>query len=133
MGSLNKAQVIGNIGKDAEVRYTAGGTAVANFSLATSEQWRDKESGEKKERTEWHKIVVWGKTAEALSPYLLKGKQVYVEGALQTRKWQDKDGNDKYTTEIRSDRIVLLGGGGSKRRSDEDSGAEPVADDDIPF
>ena len=112
MGTVNKVIIVGNLGRDAEVRRTPGGTAVSTISVATTESWTDKSSGERQERTEWHRIVIWGKTAESLEQYLLKGRQVYVEGKLQTRKWQDRDGNDKYTTEIRSDRIVLLGGRG---------------------
>lgn len=150
MGSLNKVQLIGNLGRDAEVRYTPGGHAVASFSIATTESWTTRE-GDKKEQTEWHRLVVWGKTAESLQPYLLKGKQIYAEGRLQTRKWE-KDGQTHYTTEVKVDRIVLLGGssGGGRGRGraeeeqDEgvDSGdygretqapASPVSDDDIPF
>ncbi len=112
MGTVNRVILVGNLGKDAEVRCTPGGTAVSTISLATTEVWNDKSSGERVERTEWHRVVLWGKQAETLNDYLKKGKQIYVEGKLQTRKWQDRDGNDKYTTEIRSDRIVLLGGRG---------------------
>jgi single-strand DNA-binding protein len=112
MGSVNKVILVGNLGRDAELRYTPGGAPVATLNLATTEVWNDKTSGQKQEKTEWHRIVLWGKSAESLSEYLTKGKQIYVEGRLQTRKWQDKDGHDKYTTEIRGDRIVLLGGGG---------------------
>src|SRR3954463_2363361 len=112
MGSVNKVILVGNLGRDAELRYTPGGAPVATLNLETTEVWNDKNSGQKQEKTEWHRIVLWGKSAESLSEYLTKGKQIYVEGRLQTRKWQDKDGNDKYTTEIRGDRIVLLGGGG---------------------
>src|SRR5215218_9402977 len=112
MGSVNKVILVGNLGRDAELRYTPGGAPVATLNLATTEVWNDKTSGQKQEKTEWHRIVLWGKSAESLSEYLTKGKQIYIEGRLQTRKWQDKDGNDKYTTEIRGDRIVLLGGGG---------------------
>ena len=112
MGTVNKVIIVGNLGRDAEVRRTPGGAAVTTISVATTEVWTDKSSGERQERTEWHRVVIWGKTAESLEQYLLKGRQVYVEGKLQTRKWQDRDGNDKYTTEIRSDRIVLLGGRG---------------------
>src|SRR3954468_14107252 len=112
MGSVNKVILVGNLGRDAELRYTPGGAPVATLNLATTEVWNDKTSGQKQEKTEWHRIVLWGKSAEALSEYLTKGKQIYVEGRLQTRKWQDKDGVEKYTTEIRSDKIVLLGGGG---------------------
>ena len=112
MGSMNRAIIIGNIGKDAEMRYTQGGTAVASFSVATTESFKDKD-GNKKEDTQWHNIVVWGKTAESIAQYLLKGKQVAIEGKIQTRKWQDKEGKDRWTTEIRADRVVLLGSGGS--------------------
>src|SRR3954466_6577259 len=112
MGSVNKVILVGNLGRDAELRYTPGGAPVATLNLATREVWNNKTSGQKQEKTEWHRIVLWGKSAESLSEYLTKGKQIYIEGRLQTRKWQDKDGNDKYTTEIRGDRIVLLGGGG---------------------
>ncbi|HJN45254.1 MAG: single-stranded DNA-binding protein [Acidobacteria bacterium] len=148
MGTVNKVIIVGNLGRDAEIRRTQGGTAVSTLSLATTESWTDKSSGERQERTEWHRVVLWGKTAESLEPYLLKGRQVYVEGKLQTRKWQDRDGNEKYTTEIRSDRIVLLGGrgggGGSEggdygsRESSATSGAAAsgppeLTEDDIPF
>ena len=112
MGSVNKVILVGNLGRDAELRYTPGGAPVATLNLATTEVWNDKTSGQKQEKTEWHRIVLWGKSAESLSEYLTKGKQIFVEGRLQTRKWQDKDGNDKYTTEVRGDRVVLLGGGG---------------------
>lgn len=111
MGSLNKATLIGNLGKDSELRYTAGGTPVANFSLATTDTWNDKD-GNRQEKTEWHRINVWGKTAETLNQYLTKGKQIYLEGRIETRKWQDKEGQDRYTTEIVANRIVLLSGGG---------------------
>jgi single-strand DNA-binding protein len=150
MGSVNKVILVGNLGRDAEMRFTPGGAAVATLNLATTEVWNDK-GGQKQEKTEWHRVVLWGKTAESLNEYLTKGKQIYVEGRLQTRKWQDKDGQDKYTTEIRGDRIVLLGGGGGggggARQQNRGSGAgassgsddhmgEPVSeltDDDIPF
>ena len=150
MGSVNKVIIVGNLGKDADVRYTSGGSAVATISVATTEVWNDKSSGERQEKTEWHRVVLWGKTAENLKDYLTKGKQIYVEGKLQTRKWQDRDGNDKYTTEIRSDRIVLLGGrGGGGDRGDYGSrapspgggggasgpapGPPELTEDDIPF
>jgi single-strand DNA-binding protein len=156
MGSVNKVILVGNLGRDAELRYTPGGAPVATLNLATTEVWNDKTSGQKQEKTEWHRIVLWGKSAESLSEYLTKGKQIYVEGRLQTRKWQDKDGHDKYTTEIRGDRIVLLGGGGGGggmggggRTQQRGAGAgaasgggehepmgEPISDltdDDIPF
>ena len=154
MGSVNKVILVGNLGRDAELRYTPGGAPVATLNLATTEVWNDKTSGQKQEKTEWHRIVVWGKSAESLSEYLTKGKQIFVEGRLQTRKWQDKDGNDKYTTEIRADRITLLGGGGGGRGEGVSGGARPqqrasapsggdhepmgepisdLTDDDIPF
>ena len=151
MGSVNKVILVGNLGKDAEVRYTTGGSAVATISVATTEVWNDKSSGERQEKTEWHRVVIWGKTAENLKDYLTKGKQIYVEGKLQTRKWQDRDGNDKYTTEIRSDRIVLLGGrggggggggdygsrarspGGGGGASGPAPGPPELTEDDIPF
>lgn len=107
--SVNKVILIGRLGDDPEVRYTAGGSAVANFSIATSEKWTDKDSGEKKERTEWHKIAAWGKLGEICGEYLKKGKQVYIEGHLQTRSWDDKDGNKKYMTEVVASTMVMLG------------------------
>ena len=154
MGSVNKVILVGNLGRDAELRCTPGGAAVATLNMATTEVWNDK-SGQRQEKTEWHRVVLWGKTAESLSEYLTKGKQVYVEGKLQTRQWDDKDGNKRYTTEIRGDRIVLLGGGGGRGAgggggyggasrgagTDEMGGgghgaeapSEPLTDDDIPF
>src|SRR5512144_1908489 len=116
MGSVNKVILVGNLGADAELRYTGGGMAVANFRIATTEVWKDKD-GQKQEQTEWHRISLWGKQAEAVSKYVVKGKQVYVEGRIQTRKWQDKEGQDRYTTEIKADRVTLLGGGGGGGRS----------------
>jgi len=151
MGSVNKVILVGNLGRDAELRYTPGGAAVATLNMATTEVWNDK-SGQRQEKTEWHRVVLWGKTAESLSEYLTKGKQIYIEGRLQTRQWDDKDGNKRYTTEIRSDRVVLLGGGGrggsmsgggeprggESRGGGEFSGpgpegSAPLTDDDIPF
>ena len=111
MGSVNKVILVGNLGRDAELRYTPGGAAVATLNMATTEVWNDK-AGQRQEKTEWHRVVLWGKSAESLTEYLTKGKQIYVEGRLQTRQWDDKDGNKRYTTEIRGDRVVLLGGGG---------------------
>ena len=115
MGSVNKVILVGNLGRDAELRYTPGGAAVATLNMATTEVWNDK-AGQQQEKTEWHRIVLWGKSAESLTEYLTKGKQIYVEGRLQTRQWDDKDGNKRYTTEIRGDRVVLLGGGGGGAR-----------------
>jgi single-strand DNA-binding protein len=111
MGSVNKAILVGNLGRDAEMRFTSGGTPVATVSLATTERFTDRD-GQKREDTQWHRIVIWGKTAESLHEYLTKGKQIYVEGRIQTREWTDKEGKQNKTTEIRADRIVLLGGGG---------------------
>ena len=113
MGSVNKVILVGNLGRDAELRYTPGGAAVATLNMATTEVWNDK-AGQRQEKTEWHRVVLWGKSAESLPEYLTKGKQIYVEGRLQTRQWDDKDGNKRYTTEIRGDRVVLLGGGGGR-------------------
>jgi single-strand DNA-binding protein len=155
MGSVNKAILVGNLGRDAEMRFTAGGTPVATVSLATTEKFTDRE-GQKREDTQWHRIVIWGKTAESLHEYLTKGKQIYVEGRIQTREWTDKEGKQNKTTEIRADRIVLLGGGGGggggrsgggggsrERYSDadhdagggggSDSHVDAPHDDDIPF
>ena len=144
MGSVNKVILVGNLGRDAELRYTPGGAAVATISMATTEVWNDK-AGQRQEKTEWHRVVLWGKSAESLTEYLTKGKQIYVEGRLQTRQWDDKDGNKRYTTEIRGDRVVLLGGGGrggttadrgdaiGAHASGPDPSAEPLTDDDIPF
>jgi single-strand DNA-binding protein len=145
MGSVNKVILVGNLGRDAEVRFTPGGQSVATLNLATTEQWNDKE-GQRQEKTEWHRIVLWGKQAESLQQYLVKGKQIYVEGRLQTRQWDDKEGVKRYTTEIKADRITLLGsggggGGGMRSGMDRESGGqstpmnEPadVPEDDIPF
>ena len=137
--SVNKVILIGNIGQDAVLRYTPGGQPVTGFSIATTETWNDK-AGQKQEKTEWHRIAVWGKTAESLTPYLVKGKQIFVEGSLTTRKWE-KDGQTHYTTDVKALRIQLLGGGrGSSDAVSNQSGDEspynaPVAatDDDIPF
>ena len=142
MGSVNKVILVGNLGRDAELRYTPGGAAVAKFSLATTEKWTDK-SGSLQERTEWHNIDLWGKQAETLNEYLRKGKQVYIEGRLQTDEYTDKEGIKRKTTRVRCDRVVLLGGGGGGGRGTVDrpdapgpaasTETEPLADDDIPF
>lgn len=116
MSGVNKAIIVGNLGRDPEIRYTANGQAVANFSVATSESWKDKQSGEDVERTEWHRIVVWGKLAELCSQYLAKGRSAYIEGQLQTREWEDKDGNKRQTTEIKAHTVQFLGGKGEPRR-----------------
>ncbi|HEY5862206.1 MAG TPA: single-stranded DNA-binding protein [Casimicrobiaceae bacterium] len=109
MASVNKVILLGNLGRDPETRYTTGGDAVTNLNIATSEQWKDK-SGEKQERTEWHRVVLFGRQAEIAGEYLKKGRSVYIEGRLQTRKYTDKDGVEKYSTEIVADRMQLLGG-----------------------
>ena len=108
MASVNKVILVGNLGRDPETRYTTGGEAVTNISIATTDTWKDK-AGEKQERTEWHRVAFFGKLAEIAGEYLKKGSQVYVEGRLQTRKWQDKDGADKYTTEIVANQMQMLG------------------------
>ena len=109
MASVNKAIILGNIGKDPEVRYTASGEAICNITVATSESWKDKATGEKKELTEWHRISFFGKLAEICGQYLKKGSQVYVEGSIRTRKWTDKEGVERYTTEIKGDQMTMLG------------------------
>lgn len=123
MGSVNKVFLVGNLGRDAEQRHTAAGRAVSNFTLATTDTWTDKTSGQRQERTEWHRIVVWGRQAESLQPYLTKGKQICVEGRLQTREWNDRDGNKRYTTEVQADRITLLGGPGGRGGGGQDTAA----------
>ncbi len=144
MAGVNKAIVVGRLGADPEVRYTQGGRAVANFNLATSEQWKDKETGEKKERTEWHRIVAWARLGEICGQYLTKGSQVYIEGRLQTRSWE-KDGVTRYTTEIVAAEMQMLdskggaatGGSAPPPPTDADmDGAPPTQNqggDDIPF
>lgn len=143
MASVNKAIIVGHLGKDPEMRYLPNGDAVANFSIATSEQWKDKE-GNKQEATEWHRISFFGKTAEVCGQYLKKGSLVYIEGSIRTRKWVDKEGQDRYTTEIRGDRMQMLGGkpeGGSQDTAQAPRAAKPAPasgsfddfEDDIPF
>jgi single-strand DNA-binding protein len=143
MASVNKVILIGNLGRDPELRYTQGGQAVANFTIATSERFTDR-SGDPQERTEWHRIVVWGKTAENCAQYLAKGRSVYVEGRLQTREWEDKEGNKRQTTEISAQRVQFLGGprsagsgggqgGGGPEGGEPAQGPEPGGGDDIPF
>ena len=139
--SVNKVILVGNLGRDPEVRYTTGGSAVANFTMATTERWNDSQSGEKKERTEWHRIVVWGKQAEIAGEYLRKGRQIYVEGSLQTREWTDREGNKRYTTEVKALRFQMLGrrddAPAPTPRDDAPAVAEPggggYSEDDIPF
>jgi single-strand DNA-binding protein len=156
--SLNKALLLGNVGKDPEVRYTGAGRAVATFSLATSQRWKDQE-GNDQEKTEWHRIVAWGRLGEICGEFLSKGKQVYVEGRIQSREWEDQDGKKRVTVEIVANDIILLGGnapgpsrtsedagrkshssggptsgGGAKQKTDDKSGYYPSApEDDIPF
>ena len=142
---VNKVILVGNLGKDPEVRYMPSGNAVANVTLATTESWKDKQTGEKQERTEWHTVVFYSRLAEIAGEYLKKGSQVYVEGSLRTRKWQDKNGNDRYTTEVIANDMQMLGGrGGSTGYAAGDAApqpaeqaapgaAEPDFDDDIPF
>ena len=108
MSSLNKVMLIGHLGRDAELRYTQGGAAIATLNLATTDVYNDR-NNQRQEKTEWHRVTIWGKQAETLEPYLKKGKQIYVEGSLATRQWDDKDGNKRYTTEIKADRVTLLG------------------------
>ena len=149
---LNKVMLIGNLGADPETRYTTGNSAITNVRLATAESWRDKDSGDLQERTEWHKVAMFGRLAEIAAEYLRKGSQVYIEGKLRTRKWQDKEGKDRYTTEIVADEMQMLGSkgggagagapssGGMQRErpaavndSGMDSGPPGDFDDDIPF
>ena len=141
---VNKVILVGNLGQKPEMRYTATQTAVANLSIATTESWKDKESGENRDKTEWHRVVFFGNLAEIAEKYLDKGSSVYVEGKIQTRKWQDKDGNDRYTTEVLGNQLTMLGSRSSSDSSnqtdnssntpfpDDDSG-EGLSDDDIPF
>ncbi len=137
MPGLNKAILIGNLGKDPDARYTAGGTAVTKFTLATSESWT-KKGGEKETRTEWHQIVAFGKLGEICGEYLTKGKQVYIEGRIQTNKWEDREGIERWTTEIVAAQMIMLGnksGQGGQRRTSrrQDEAPEPVKEDGIPF
>ena len=136
MASLNKVLLIGNLGKNPEVRYTTSGTAVASFTLATSEKFKNK-GGEWEERTEWHNVTLWGRLAEIAGEYLSKGKMVYLEGKLQTRKWQDKDGKDRYTTEIVGERMQMLSRNEPGRDNDPAADSFPqspdAGSDDVPF
>lgn len=142
-GSVNKVIIVGNLGADPDLRYTASGAPVCELRIATNESWNDKQ-GQRQERTEWHKVIVWGKTGENCAKYLSKGRQVYVEGRLQTRSWDDKDGNKRYTTEIIAGDVQFLssGGGGGPGRGSHDGPPPPSEppggygggpDDDIPF
>ena len=144
---INKVILIGNLGGDPEVRYTANGAAVANVTIATSESWKDKQTGEQQERTEWHRVVFFARLAEIVGEYLKKGSKIYIDGRLQTRKWQDKSGQDRYTTEIVANEMQMLDSrGGPSGNSDQsgkppskESGGAPASepaddfDDDIPF
>lgn len=137
---VNKVILVGNLGRDPELRYTASGTAVATLNLATSRRYKDRD-GNWQDQTEWHRVVAWGRTAEVVNQYASKGRQLYVEGRLQTRQWEDRDGNTKYTTEVVADSIQLLGprggadggGGGSDGGSHSEPSDPPITDDDIPF
>jgi single-strand DNA-binding protein len=149
MFSLNKVCLLGNVGKEPEIRRTQDGKPIANIRLATSEKWRDKQSGEQKEKTEWHSVVVFGGVAEVIEKYVSKGNKLYIEGQLQTRKWQDKDGNDRYSTEVVVNgfggKVILLtpanNGGGKREDADSDFGSQSSTgknpmddmDDEIPF
>mgnify|MGYP000876549231 FL=1 len=144
---VNKAMMVGNLGRDPEVRYSANGNAIANVTVATTDSWKDRQSGEQQERTEWHRVVFFNRLAEVVAEYLKKGSQVFIEGRIQTRKWEDKDGNDRWTTEIVANEMQMLGsrGGGMQGGSTDDSGAVPAPgggssgfsdsefDADIPF
>lgn len=143
MSGVNKVIILGRLGQDPELKYTPSGAAVCNFSVATSETWTDKNSGQKQERTEWHRVVVWGKLAELCNQYLAKGRQAFVEGKLQTRSWDDKNGEKRYTTEINATTVQFVGSGGGSdsgsSSSGDDSGSDDggydanFASDDIPF
>ena len=148
MAGINKAILIGNLGRDPELRYTQNGQAVVNFTLATSEAWTDKASGQKQERTEWHRIVAWGRTGELCAQYLSKGRSVYIEGRIQTREWEDKEGQKRWTTEVNAQTVQFLGGPRSADTEDSSASASananananeatapsaPSPDDDIPF
>ena len=143
---INKVILVGNLGADPETKYMPSGSAVTNLSVATTDGWKDKQTGEKVEKTEWHRVVMFDRLAEIAAEYLRKGSQVYIEGKLQTRKWQDKEGNDRYTTEIRAREMQMLGGrggmgdaapggfqGGQSSQNKATAQPEPAYDDDIPF
>lgn len=134
MAGINKVIIIGNLGADPEIRHTAGGSAVANFTVATSETWKDKNTGEKQESTEWHRVVAFSRLAEIIEQYLRKGSKVYVEGKLQTRKWQDRDGNDRWTTEIVAREMQMLDGkGGQGAPAPQQQAPLDDLDSEIPF
>ena len=142
MRGINKVIIVGNLGNDPQTRYMPSGSAVTNISIATSEKWKDKQTGEPRERTEWHKVSMFGRLADIAAEYLRKGSQVYIEGKLQTDKWQDKDGNDRYTTKIIANEMQMLGSRQGQPAGDakDQDGMPPHArsksddfDDDIPF
>lgn len=137
MASINKVILVGNLGNDPEVKYLPSGEAVANISLATTDKWKDKASGEMKEATEWHRVSFFGKVAEIVGQYLKKGASVYVEGSIHTRKWKDKEGQDRYTTEIKARDLQMLGGRSAPQENSQTPVPKPRAeqanDDDIPF
>jgi len=139
MAGVNKVILVGRLGRDPEVRYTPNGVAIANFSIATSEEWKDKDTGEKQERTEWHRIVAWRRLGEICGEYLHKGSQIYIEGRLQTRDWEDRDGNKRYTTEIVAQNMQMLGKPSREGRAESQEERYPteepvsIPDDDIPF
>ena len=132
MASVNKVILIGNLGKDPETRYAPSGDAICNITLATTDTWRDKATGEKREATEWHRVVFFGKLAEIAGQYLRKGSAAYIEGSLRTRKWQDKDGQDRYTTEIRADEMKMLGSRQGMGGADAPSRSEGGGRDSAP-
>ncbi len=138
MRGVNKAIIVGNLGQDPDTRYMPSGSAVTNISIATSEKWKDKQTGEPRERTEWHRVSMFGRLAEIAAEYLRKGSQVYIEGKLQTDKWQDRDGNDRYTTKIIANEMQMLGGKMASKSVENRvaSQSQPNTDDfddDIPF
>jgi len=140
MAGVNKVILIGRLGRDPEVRYTSDGTAVANFTIATSDEWKDKQTGEKRERTEWHRIIAWRRLGEICGEYLSKGRQVYIEGSLQTREWEDQEGNKRRTTEVVASNMQMLGSreqtdsfSSEPRSTDQGSTAKEPQEDDIPF
>jgi len=135
MASVNKVILIGNLGRDPEVRYSSDGAAICNISMATTSQWKDRQSNEKQEETEWHRVVFYGKLAEIAGEYLTKGRSVYVEGRLRTRKWKSKDGQDRYTTEVIADQMQMLGSNkdATSQNPANDAPAPDLDDDSIPY
>ena len=137
MASINKVILVGNLGRDPETRYLTDGAAITNVSLATTDTWKDKTSGEKKEATEWHRVVFFGKLAEIAGEYLKKGSQAYIEGRIRTRKWQDKEGQDRYSTEIVADTMQMLGGKSAQSEAQQEqkkqAGKFDDMEDDIPY